>query len=395
MEKNGLGIGVGDMMDTTQMIDTDTGKLVTGNIVEEVKGTPEKKESVKEESNDLIEVNVETPKPEEIIENSSAEEDTPSKKEQTSSSSLPSLKVLANALYEKGVLSELDSSKLENASEDEAEVIIELIKAEIDKNVTSYRTGLPKTIQDLIENYEDNVPLDRLINLKSTKMRLDSISDEQIKGNVDLQKLVISENYKRLGMSEARIAKRIQQFEDLDQLEEESVDALADSKAFMEESIEKERITAKEQTKKFEDERKASLKSLQEDINETAFLVKDIKLSDREKKDLYESMTVPVGKDKNGNPMNKVMVTREKNPVGFEKLLHYYHELGLFNIDKNGKLNPDISKIKAGAKASAMDELTSALRDSHQSSSGKPARDHTIDKSKMKSNIESMKGIII
>lgn len=394
MENNGLGISIKDMIDTNQMIDTDTGKIVTGVMPEEETKNPESKKPVQKESDkDLIEVNVDDTKPQGTVDTSGTEEDTLKNKEQHSSSSLPSFKVLANALYEKGVLSELDISTIEDGTEDEAEALINLIKGEIDKNVSSYKTALPKTIQDLIDNYEDNVPLDKLIGMKSTKMRLDNITEESLKEDVNLQKLIISENYKRLGISEAKIAKRIQQFDDLDQLEDESLEALADSKKFMEEALESERENAKLETKKMEEEREKNLKSLQDEINETTTLIEGINISDRERKNIYESMTKPQGKDSYGNPMNKVMVTRERNPVGFEKLLHYYHELGLFNIDKNGKLNPDISKIKAGAKASAMDELNSALREGHQTSSGSPAREQTVDRSKMKSNIDVMKGL--
>jgi len=387
MEKNNFGMSFSDMFDSNTMIDSDTGTIV------ESSGLPKEKENeldTESTNPDLIEIS------DEVIvdeDKSSDGKDTISDK-QSSSSSLPSLKVLANALYEKGVLSELDTEKLENADEDQAELMIGLIKAEIEKNINSYKSNLPEKLRKLIENYEENVPLDNLINIESTKTRLDNITEDALRKDEALQKLIISENYKRLGMSDVRIQKRLQQFEDLEQLEEEAIDALSESKEYISKQEEKELSSAKQRKIDYEKERENKLISLKEDITKTESIIEGIKLSDREKEKIYESMTKVVDTDSNGNPMNYVMQLRARNPLGFEKLLHYYTQIGLFNMDNTGKLKPDISKIKTGAKVSAMEELNSVLRTDQQYSSGSPARENQVDKAKMKQNIESMKKLI-
>jgi hypothetical protein len=38
-------------------------------------------------------------------------------------------------------------------------------------------------------------------------------------------------------------------------------------------------------------------------------------------------------------------------------LINYYDTLGLFNLDKEGKFKPDISKLKTVAKTTAINEL--------------------------------------
>jgi NADH dehydrogenase/NADH:ubiquinone oxidoreductase subunit G len=389
MKDNKLGIDIAEMVDISEMIDTEVSSVIVQPGTEEVTGDTEPPEKSEAEKN-LIEVNIED-EPQE--DNSSTETDTIADAKQ-SSSSLPDLQVLAKALYEQGVLSELDISKLENKDMTEAEMLVDLIKGEINTNVSSYKEGLPQKIKDIIENYEDNVPLDTLIGMESAKIRLDNISEDELKGNVELQKTVIIENFKRTGMSDAKIQKRIQQFSDLDQLQDESIEALADSKEFISTAVEAEKATAKEQTETAEKNRTDSLKSLKEDINSITDLVDGMKLSEKEKTTLYDSMTKAVDKDVNGAPMNRVMVTRAKNPLGFEKLLHYYHSIGLFDTNEEGQLSPDISKIKTGAKASMMDELSSALRTSQSASSGTPARETNVDRSRIKSNIDSMKGLI-
>lgn len=374
--KNDLGINF------DQIIDTEAGALVTEEtpVVES-----EETQEVVEDEEELIEVNID---PEEEAASEEMSQDIVEE-----SSSLP-FKVLVNALHEKGVLSELDAEALENADEDEAEMLISLIKGEISKNVNQYKTGLPSVIKELIENYEENVPLDRLISMKSQQMRLDNITDDMLKENVDLMKAVIHDNYKSMGLSDAKIKKRIQQFEDLDQLEEESLDALNEGRSRIKQSQLDEKENAKAKVKKDEDARTSNLKSLEDDINSTTELVEGMTLTDREKTIIYDSMTKVVNTDINGTPLNAVMVTRAKNPTGFEKLLHYYHSLGLFDIDSKGNLAPNVSKLKAGAKASAMESLTSALQKRQSSSPGSPVGTTTVDIEKLKANIAAMKNII-
>jgi len=266
-----------------------------------------------------------------------------------------------------------------------------MIKGEINKNVDGYKNSLPSEIKNLINNFEENVPLDKLIGIRSDQMRLDNITDDHLAEDENLQKKVIADMYKRQGMSDSRIKRRLQQFDDLGQLLEESKEALAEGKESLAEAIKAEKLNAKERERQNEDNRKNSLKSLKEDIASINQFIEGITLTDREKDTIYESMTKPIETDNNGMPMNAVMVTRSKNPLGFEKLLHYYHSIGLFNITDDGNLSPDISKIKTGAKKSAMDELNTVLQKRQEISSGSPARETTVDNDRMKANIEAMK----
>lgn len=389
MQKNeDLGIDFSDMMDLDQLIDTDTGQLVgEDNVPPQEKETAPKEEdeAVKKTNENLIEVNVEEPE---------SSVDDPNEKPGDENLLLNN-KVLENisrALYEKGVISELDEEKIKAIDESGgAEVLIDLIKGEIQKNTNSYKESLPERIRKVIDNYEEGVPLDVLIGLESADTRLNSLTEDQVKDSEELQKLLISENLRRQGISDAKIAKRIQQFDDLNQLEEEALDALTESKEYIKKATEEETNKAKQARIKAEEARVKSLADLQKDIKATNQLIEGIKISDREKDIIYESMTKAVDKDSNGNPMNAVMVTRQKNPLGFEKLLHYYHSLGLFNIEDDGKLSPNISKIKAGAKASAMDDLNKAIVDRQSSSVGTPAGEPRANAETMKSNIDIMK----
>ena len=385
--ENDFGASYEDLDDAQVLFDSDTGQIFNED-------SPKPKEKEKEENQkpgqskeDLIEVNLEADSKEK---NASPDEDTEAKQD-NSSSSLPSFKVLAKALHEQGVLSELDLD--EESDLEDSEQLISLIKKEIDRNVSSWKEALPKKLKDLINNYEENVPLDRLIEIESKKDIFNSIKEEDIKSDEQLQKDIIAENFRRMGLSDDRIRKRIQQFDDLDQLEEEALDALKESKEFYAKEIEAEKAKQKEYERKAEEDREKSLAKLKEDIFKTSEIIEGITLNEKEKEKIYDSMTKVVDTDENGRPLNYVMKLRSKNPIGFEKLLHYYTSIGMFNMDSKGNLKPDISKIKTGAKSSAMDELTSALRESQKHSSGTPAREHQMDRGRIKDNIKTMKNL--
>jgi hypothetical protein len=65
------------------------------------------------------------------------------------------------------------------------------------------------------------------------------------------------------------------------------------------------------------------------------------------------------------------MATRAKNPDAFEMMIHYYHQLGLFNIDENGAMKPDFSKITKVEKTKNVDEMRNAFESKEKQVAGK------------------------
>ena len=107
-------------------------------------------------------------------------------------------------------------------------------------------------------------------------------------------------------------------------------------------------------------------------IESTPEIIPGIKLSKVGKEKIMKSMTIPVAKDGEGNPLNPVMATRSKNPDAFEMMIHYYHSLGLFNIDDNGQMKPDFSKIGKAERTKATDEMRSIFETTQKTVAGKP-----------------------
>ena len=76
------------------------------------------------------------------------------------------------------------------------------------------------------------------------------------------------------------------------------------------------------------------------------------------KEKIKQNILNPVYKDdKTGREYNSLMYKQTRNPAEFEMLINYYDTLGLFNLNKEGKFKPDISKLKQVAKTSAINDL--------------------------------------
>jgi hypothetical protein len=68
-------------------------------------------------------------------------------------------------------------------------------------------------------------------------------------------------------------------------------------------------------------------------------------------------------------------------------LINYYDTLGLFNLDKQGKFKPDISKLKAVAKTAAINDLDKIISAEEQRGVG---RNTSVETSKKTEGILNM-----
>jgi hypothetical protein len=89
----------------------------------------------------------------------------------------------------------------------------------------------------------------------------------------------------------------------------------------------------------------------------------------------------PVHKDpETGVEYNSLMYKQKRNPVEFEMLINYYDTIGLFNLDKEGKFKPDISKLKTVAKTAAINELDKVIAAEEQRGVGRNTSVETSQK---------------
>jgi hypothetical protein len=61
-------------------------------------------------------------------------------------------------------------------------------------------------------------------------------------------------------------------------------------------------------------------------------------------------------------------------------LINYYDTIGLFNLDKQGKFKPDISKLKNVAKTAAVNELDKIISSEEQRGVGRNTSVETSQK---------------
>jgi hypothetical protein len=241
-------------------------------------------------------------------------------------------RTLSELLKEEGIV--------EDTFEDK-EALFNYFKSVADNNVKEWIDSLPREISDLITNYEEGVPFDELLQIKSDQIRLDSITDESLEDNIDLQKNLVRNFYQGKGFTESKIEKMISKSEDLDELEEEAKEALAELKEVESKRLESAQLETKRKALENQKAYVESVNKLNSTINEVKEIIPGVKIDDKTKKELFNMITKPA-ETRDGVSYSEIMLLREKNPLDFELKLNYYAKMGLF--DENPKFDVIMKK---------------------------------------------------
>lgn len=276
-------------------------------------------------------------------------------------------KTLSELLKEEGIV--------EDTFEDK-EALFTYFKTVADNNVQEWKDSLPSEIADLINNYEEGVPFDELLQIKSTQIKLDSITDDKLEDNLDLQKNLVKNFYKEKGFTEAKIEKMVSKALELDELEEEAKEALAELKAI--ESKKLESLKAEQKRQELENQKAytESINKINSTINEVKEIIPGVKIDEKTKKELFNMITKPA-EVRGDQPISQVMLLREKNPIDFELKLNYYAKLGLFDE------NPKFDVIMKKSETKVLNKLEKQLEDdlkariNKSNSNQKPSEDDT------------------
>ena len=214
-------------------------------------------------------------------------------------------------------------------------------KSVADNNVKEWVDSLPKEISDLITNYEEGVPFDELLQIKSDQIRLNSITDESLEDNIDLQKNLVRNFYREKGFTESKIEKMVSKAEDLDELEDEAKEALAELKESENKRLESIQVETKRRALENQKAYVESVNKLNSTINEVKEIIPGVKIDEKTKKELFNMITKPA-ETRDGVSYSEIMLLREKNPLDFELKLNYYAKMGLF--DENPKFDVIMKK---------------------------------------------------
>jgi hypothetical protein len=331
-EKNDLFEGLGSFLVNQDAVSVDslekeTSKKPEEEEVEEDKDKPADNGAISldELEKELSETNIE-----DEDDSSNLEEDASNPEKPKGDSNI--YRTLSELLKEEGIV--------EDTFEDK-EALFNYFKSVADNNVKEWVDSLPSEISDLITNYEEGVPFDELLQIKSDQIRLNSITDESLEDNIDLQKNLVRNFYREKGFTESKIEKMVSKSEDLDELEDEAKEALAELKESENKRLESIQVETKRRALENQKAYVESVNKLNSTINEVKEIIPGVKIDEKTKKELFNMITKPA-ETRDGVSYSEIMLLREKNPLDFELKLNYYAKMGLF--DENPKFDVIMKK---------------------------------------------------
>ena len=307
------------------------------------------------------------------------EKKTPSKDGSGDSSSSSPFLAFARDRANEGVFLEFtdeDWTTLKERNEgDEAAALRELsiisVREQVRLGVEDFKESVTDEDRALYEAREKGLPVDEYSVAKRNHDKYSKIKEEDLTDDQTLQIDLVSKALELRGFSKEEIDEEIEGYKALENLEAKAKKALVGlPKAFKKSMDDMETAGAAAEQSRTDGIRQRVAR-MKRSIDNTPEIIPGIKLTKPTRDKIMQSMTVPIAKDEAGNPLNPVMATRAKNSDAFEMMLHYYHSLGLFNIDDNGQAKPDFSKIAKVQKTKATDEMRTIFETTEKPVAGK------------------------
>ena len=200
----------------------------------------------------------------------------------------------------------------------------------------------------------------------------ENVSVDAIKGDENLQKQIYFEQLKAKNFSDQEAVEAIEDAISINKLQDKALKAVPELKAMSEAIVADSRYQKEQQTKAAIEQQTKAFESLLSNIDTRDHFIDGLNLNKISKDKLKSNIVTPVYKDdKTGKEFNSLMYKQARNPVEFEMLINYYDTLGLFNLDKEGKFKPDISKLKNVAKTAAINELDKIIAAEEQRGVGR------------------------
>ena len=257
----------------------------------------------------------------------------------------------ASVLNEQGLLPSLD---LQNAKVESIEDLTTVFKSEIDNQVKTYL--LEKIGEDGYQALEKGVTLSEYQNYQETVTGLDSLTEDNLKEDLELSKKIIYEDYLSQGIDEKRALRILKKTIDLGDeaiLEDakESLQSLKDIQEVKLQKLQEERETARQEQLQLQEKIDNDLKNT---IYNSKEFIEGIPVTKAIKDRVYDSITKIVSKGPNGVMENALMKERREDPIGFDARLYYFYE-----ITKGFK---DTSKLVSSSKSKAISTLEKQLR---------------------------------
>lgn len=327
-------------------------ELLFDNKEKEIDENNKSRKEIKETKADFIDTEDED---DPDLEENDDEKDEQNEKEEPSSDDTNSeksspLTPYAKLLKDEGILPNLELEKFDGTADGLKQAMVD----EILSAVEIYKDSLPEKVKNLINNYEEGVPLDKLIEIDRQEFELSLIKEDKLAEDEELQKKIIKEYLKETTkFSDKKIEGMIQYYEDSGDLESEATNSLKELKSLVETKKESEKQLAQKRDQELVAQKKKELESLKKTVLESKEIISGIPLNDKVKNAVLTSMTTPAGQDQYGNPVNRIVAKRMEDPMDFEIKLHY-----LFEITKGFT---DFSKLTVKGRKDSMKEFEQAV----------------------------------
>jgi hypothetical protein len=300
-------------------------------------------------------------------------------KPQTSESNEPRneavYKALMKELVNTGILTVEEMEKL-----DEMPGTLDSIKELVSKTVqtnfkaaeNNWRQNLSPEKKRFLEIEDAFDETDYAIVMAQRLEFFDNLDKQTVLSDENLQKQIYFEQLKAKNFSDQEAIEAIDDALAIGKLQEKALKAIPELKNQSQQVVEQSRYQKEQQTKAQIDQQTKAFESLLSNIDTRDSFIDGLNLNKISKDKLKSNIVTPVYKDpKSGKEFNSLMYKQQRNPVEFEMLINYYDTLGLFNLDKEGKFKPDISKIKTVAKTAAINELDKVIAAEEQRGVGR------------------------
>jgi hypothetical protein len=293
-------------------------------------------------------------------------------------------KALMKELVSSGVLTVEEVEKLDELPgtlDTIKELVSKTVETGVKQTQENWKRNLDPTKKRFLEIEDAFDATDQAILMAQRLEFFDTVKAEEVQSDVNLQKQIYFELLKSKNFSDQDAIEAINDAEQMNKLQEKSLKAIPELRKQANEVVEGARLEKETKTKAELEAQTKMFDSLVQNIESRDAFIDGLNLNKVAKDKLKSNIMNPVHKDpETGVEYNSLMYKQKRNPVEFEMLINYYDTIGLFNLDKEGKFKPDISKLKTVAKTAAINELDKVIASEEQRGVGRNTSVETSQK---------------
>lgn len=229
---------------------------------------------------------------------------------------------IANACAVDGIFPDLDEESISKVKtpEDFAELIKQQIKSGLDERQKRIDDALNAGVEpSLVKQYEGAI--DYLNDIDD-----DVLSEESDEGE-NLRKRLIYQDYINRGFSKKRAEKMVNDAIEKGTDIEDAKDALQGNKDYFNNKYKELLDEAKEEEKRVKEERETQVNKVKDEILKDKNLFGDVDLDKNTRQKIFDNMTKPTFKSKNGQYMTELQKYQSEKPMDFLKYVSICYTL--------------------------------------------------------------------